>query len=166
MSKSSWFFLLNSYLRENLVYRKFIWFQHKYILSISVASLKHENCSWNVWEQFSHFLLEIRVIIRVIILFLRQFELPFSCFSPELGGHGHEVNGHRCPCPRHGHGRGMDTKFLEKRDVDMDMAMKKSVKRVVDMDMATKNPWNVALTWTWSRSIWETWRGLGHGHEL
>ena len=40
--------------------------------------------------------------------------------SPELGGHGHELNGHRCPCPRHGHGRGMDTKFLEKRGVDMD----------------------------------------------
>ena len=44
--------------------------------------------------------------------------------GPELGGHGHELNGHRCPCPRHGHGRGMDTKFLEKRGVDMDMAMK------------------------------------------
>ena len=58
----------------------------------------------------------------------------------ELGGHGHELNGHRCPCPRHGHGRGMDTKFLEKRGVDMDVAMKKSVKRGVDMDMATKNP--------------------------
>ena len=60
--------------------------------------------------------------------------------TAELGGHGHELNGHRCPCPRHGHGRGMDTKFLEKRGVDMDMAMKKSVKRGVDMDMATKNP--------------------------
>ena len=58
----------------------------------------------------------------------------------ELGGHGHELNGHRCPCPRHGHGRGMDTKFLEKRGVDMDVVMKKSVKRGVDMDMATKNP--------------------------
>ena len=58
----------------------------------------------------------------------------------ELGGHGHELNGHRCPCPRHGHGRGMDTKFLEKRGVDMDMATKKSVKRGVDMDMAMKNP--------------------------
>jgi len=34
----------------------------------------------------------------------------------------------------------MDTKFLEKRGVDMDMAMEKSVKRGVDMDMATKNP--------------------------
>ena len=56
----------------------------------------------------------------------------------ELGGHGHELNRHRCPCPRHGHGRGMDTKFLEKRGVDMDMAMKKSVKRGVDMDMAMK----------------------------
>ena len=61
-------------------------------------------------------------------------------FQPELGGHGHELNGHRCPCPRHGHGRGMDTKFLEKRGVDMDVVMKKSVKRGVDMDMATKNP--------------------------
>ena len=60
--------------------------------------------------------------------------------EPELGGHGHELNGHRCPCPRHGHGRGMDTKFLEKRGVDMDVVMKKSVKRGVDMDMATKNP--------------------------
>ena len=60
--------------------------------------------------------------------------------KPELGGHGHELNGHRCPCPRHGHGRGMDTKFLEKRGVDMDVVMKKSVKRGVDMDMATKNP--------------------------
>ena len=44
----------------------------------------------------------------------------------ELGGHGHELNGHRCPCPRHGHGRGMDTKFLEKRGVYMDVVMKKS----------------------------------------
>ena len=35
-------------------------------------------------------------------------------YRTELGGHGHELNGHRCPCPRHGHGRGMDTKFLEK----------------------------------------------------
>ena len=42
-------------------------------------------------------------------------------FMPELGGHGHELNGHRCPCPRHGHGRDMDTKFLEKRGVVMDM---------------------------------------------
>ena len=32
-------------------------------------------------------------------------------WTAELGGHGHELNGHRCPCPRHGHGRGMDTKF-------------------------------------------------------
>ena len=23
----------------------------------------------------------------------------------EFGGHGHELNGHRCPYPRHGHGR-------------------------------------------------------------
>ena len=60
--------------------------------------------------------------------------------ATELGGHGHELNGHRCPCPRHGHGRGMDTKFLEKRGVNMDVVMKKSVKRGVDMDMATKNP--------------------------
>ena len=42
-------------------------------------------------------------------------------FMPELGGHGHELNGHRCPCPCHGHGRDMDTKFLEKRGVVMDM---------------------------------------------
>ena len=41
--------------------------------------------------------------------------------EPELGGHGHELNEHRCPCPRHRHGRGMDTKFLEKRGVVMDM---------------------------------------------
>ena len=27
----------------------------------------------------------------------------------EIGGHGHEKNGHRCPYPRHGHGpRHMD----------------------------------------------------------
>jgi len=57
----------------------------------------------------------------------------------------------------------MDTKFLEKRGVDMDMAMKKSVnrgvdmdmvmknsvKRGVDMDMVTLNLRNVAWTWTW-----------------
>ena len=54
--------------------------------------------------------------------------------SAELGGHGHELNGHRCPCPRHGHGRGMDTKFLKKRGVDMDMATEKFVNRGVDMD--------------------------------
>ena len=41
-------------------------------------------------------------------------------FIPELGVYGHELNGHRCPCPRHGHGRGEDMKFLEKRGVDMD----------------------------------------------
>ena len=70
--------------------------------------------------------------------------------SPELGGHGHELNGHRCPCPRHGHGRGMDTKFLEERGVDMDMAMKKSVNRGVDMDMVTLNLRDVAWTWTWT----------------
>ena len=23
------------------------------------------------------------------------------------GGHGYKLNGHRCPCPRHGHGRGI-----------------------------------------------------------
>ena len=83
-------------------------------------------------------------------------------FTPELGGHGHELNGHRCPCPRHGHGRGMDAKFLEKRGVVIDMAMKKSVKRGmdmvtkksvqlgVDMDMVTFNLRNVAWTWTWT----------------
>ena len=60
----------------------------------------------------------------------------------------------------------MDTKFLEKRGVDMDMVMKKSVKRGVDMDMAMTKSWNVAWTWTWSRLIWEKLRGLGHGHEL
>ena len=54
---------------------------------------------------------------------LRQVT-TLTYYQPELGGHGHEVNGHRCPCPRHDHGRGMDTKFLEKRGVDMDMAMK------------------------------------------
>ena len=48
-------------------------------------------------------------------------------FKSELGGYGHELNGHRCPCRRHGHGRVMNTKFLEKRGVVMDM--KKSVKR-------------------------------------
>ena len=69
--------------------------------------------------------------------------------DPELGGHGHELNGHRCPCPRHGHGRGMDTNFLRKRGVDMDMVTKKSVKRGVDMNTVTKNLRNVA--WTWSR---------------
>ena len=26
----------------------------------------------------------------------------------ELGGHDHELNGHWCPCPRHGHGRGLN----------------------------------------------------------
>ena len=57
----------------------------------------------------------------------------------ELGGHGHELNGHRCPCPRHGHGRGMDTKVLKKRGVDMVMVTEKSVKRGVDMDMVTEN---------------------------
>ena len=57
-----------------------------------------------------------------------------TTFTPELGGHGHELNGHRCPCPRHGHGRGMDTIFLGKRGVDMNMVTKKSVKRGVDMD--------------------------------
>ena len=54
-------------------------------------------------------------------------------FTPELGGHGHELNGHRCPCPRHGHRRDMDTKFLKKRGVVMNMAMKKSLKRGMDM---------------------------------
>ena len=29
----------------------------------------------------------------------------------ELGGHGHELNGHRCPCPRHGvHVHAKDTR--------------------------------------------------------
>ena len=58
----------------------------------------------------------------------------------ELGGHGHELNGHRCPCPRHGHGRGMDTKFLEKRGVDMDVDTECVENRGVDMDMDTA--WN------------------------
>ena len=56
----------------------------------------------------------------------------------------------------------MDTKFLEKRGVDMDMATKKSVKRGVDMamkksmergvdmDMVTLNLRKVAWTWTWT----------------
>ena len=48
-------------------------------------------------------------------------------FTAELSGHGHELNGHRCPCPRQGHGRGMDTKCLEKRGVDMDMDMNEYV---------------------------------------
>ena len=51
----------------------------------------------------------------------------------DTGVHVHATRGH-------GHGRGLDTKFLEKRGVDMDVVMKKSVKRGVDMDMATKNP--------------------------
>ena len=59
----------------------------------------------------------------------------------ELGGHGHELNGHRCPCPRHGHGRVMNTKFLEKRGVVMDM--KKSVKRGMNINLR-----NLAWTWT------------------
>ena len=33
----------------------------------------------------------------------------------ELGGQGHELNGHRCPCPRHGHRCGMDTKIWKNR---------------------------------------------------
>ena len=47
----------------------------------------------------------------------------------------------------------MDTKFLEKRGVDMDMAMKRSVKRGIDMDMVTLNLRNVAWTWTLERTI-------------
>ena len=38
-----------------------------------------------------------------------------------MGGHGYEFNGHRCPCLRHGHGLGRDTKFLGKHGVDMDI---------------------------------------------
>ena len=60
-----------------------------------------------------------------------------SILIPELGGHGHVLNGHRCPCPRHGHGRGMDTKFLENRGVDMDMDTEFFENRGVDMDMDT-----------------------------
>ena len=46
--------------------------------------------------------------------------LDFSSIKPlsaKLGGHGHELNGRRCPYPRHG----MDTEFFEIRCVDMDM---------------------------------------------
>ena len=42
-------------------------------------------------------------------------------FKSELGGYGHELNGHRCPCRRHGHGLGVNTKILEKHGVVMDM---------------------------------------------
>ena len=46
-------------------------------------------------------------------------ELPLTQrYQSDLGGQGHALNGHRCPCPRHGD---MDTKFLEKRGVDMDV---------------------------------------------
>ena len=51
-----------------------------------------------------------------------------SC-SPEFGGLGHELNGHRraCPCYGHGHSqgngksekRGRDTKIFELRGMDM-----------------------------------------------
>ena len=59
----------------------------------------------------------------------------------------------------------MDTKFLKKRGVDMDMAMKKSMKRGVDMDMVTKKSVTRGVdmdtvtknlrdvAWTWSRFV-------------
>ena len=37
--------------------------------------------------------------------------LDLSWSITELGGHGHELNGHWCPYPRHGHGRGMGRSF-------------------------------------------------------
>ena len=40
-------------------------------------------------------------------------------FSPEVGGHGHELCGHQCPRPRHGLGH----VILENRDMDVDMVM-------------------------------------------
>ena len=52
-------------------------------------------------------------------------------YRTELGGHGHELNGHRCACPRHGQ------KFLEKRGVDMDMDTEFFENLGVDMDMDT-----------------------------
>ena len=63
----------------------------------------------------------------------------FDMLWPELGGHGHVLNGHRCPCPRHGHGRGMDTKFLENRGVDMDM----------DTEGGRRNGRNFFSLWMW-----------------
>ena len=53
----------------------------------------------------------------------------------EVGGHGHEKKGHRCP--RHGHERGHGHVILENRDMAVDMVM--------DMNFSIK-------------------RGHGHGH--
>ena len=47
--------------------------------------------------------------------------ITLSRYRAELGGHRHELNRHRCPCLHHGHGCGMDTKFLGKRGVDMEI---------------------------------------------
>ena len=41
--------------------------------------------------------------------------------NAEYGGHRPELNRHRCSCLRHGHECGMDTKFLGKRYVDMEI---------------------------------------------
>ena len=57
----------------------------------------------------------------------------------EVVGHGHELNGHRCPCPRHGHRRGHGHEIFENRDMD------------VDMD--TRFLKTVTRTWTWTRDF-------------
>ena len=48
------------------------------------------------------------------------FQLFISQLRYYQSEHEHELNGHRYPCPRHGHVRSMDTKFLGKRGVDKD----------------------------------------------
>ena len=40
--------------------------------------------------------------------------------SSLLGGHGHELYGHRCLRPCHGHGHGRGHEKIENRDTDMD----------------------------------------------
>ena len=50
-------------------------------------------------------------------IFIYTYTNSSTKYISEVGGHGHEKNGHRFPCARHGHGHG---KF-ENRDTDMDI---------------------------------------------
>ena len=50
-----------------------------------------------IMMQLSH--VQIRKELKMDFKNLRNF----GSLKAELGGHGHELNGHRCPCPRHGH---------------------------------------------------------------
>ena len=50
--------------------------------------------------------MHLRQLVAHVFLSLVDWLVPITWLSAEVGGHGQELYGHRCPRPRHEHGRG------------------------------------------------------------